>query len=778
VRSQVKASSVGSTGGSGNSRGRIRNAFAGLAGIGGLALVLALFAAPAASAAPWGFEQVTPVDKGAGTVQYVDTFRTAPDGESFLYTANSPFDSIPAESAPQYTRYIGHRGPDKWNNISLDPPFDTGAGSGVAFNIMGVIGSSSNLHYVVVASPIAMTPGATEGGGNLYLRDTRTRELTLVATSPDRTLSAAMQNPQGATGIKFVDGEGKSVLFSTSVPLVEGAPPSMNGNGAGYKWTPEGGVEAVTVLPESEGGDIATGGIGGYNGEDSTRSGIPLSGGADHVYWTKYSENGIEGAYVRSGEETKPVSYSRLPGASTEALPAIVDGISRDGEYAVLHTNPWVPALTADTPEPPFGEWAPTTFVYRYHVTDGSLDYIGTSHAYGTAGVIQMTQDGQTIAFQGEIAQTEDAVEGQPNTYIWRDGELQLATTVGKGSAAASIGGSRQLLSENGRYFTFTDNSKALAEKFDQDNISPACPRESTTEPGTTEPGPCDAVYVYDSEATGDPLQCASCRAPGVPPMGPAGDVLNSNTGMMRMDNHLAQSVANDGTVFFTTRDGLVASDENKLEDVYAYNDGDLRLVSRGVGNSSARFLDATDDGKTVFISTNDPIYPGDNDRAVDIYMTREGAGYPYTAPPVPPVCAGIESCHAGVSGTPTQSSPGSASFEGRGNEQPRSRKGGGVTVIKPRPATGSSGALKVKAPGKGKLTVSGAGVKKATKSVSKAGTYTLKVTLTPAARKALNKSGQTQKTLKIAFKPSQGKASSTTVKLTFKAAAGTKGGR
>jgi hypothetical protein len=158
--------------------------------------------------------------------------------------------------------------------------------------------------------------------------------------------------------------------------------------------------------------------------------------------------------------------------------------------------------------------------------------------------------------------------------------------------------------------------------------------------------------------------------------------------------------------------------------------------------------------------------------------MTREGAGYPYTAPPVPPVCAGIESCHAGVPATPTQSSPGSSSLEGRGNEKPRSRKGGGVTVIKPRPATGNSGALKVKAPGKGKLTVSGAGVKKASKPVSKAGTYTLKVTLTPAARKALEKSGQTQKTLKVSFKPNQGKASSTTVKFTFKASAGKKGGR
>lgn len=751
---------------------RARSAIAALVAL----AIAAIAATPAAADQPWGFEQVTPVDKGGGTVSYVDTFRTAPDGNSFLYTTGAPFDSVPNESAPQYNRYMGHRGPDQWHTVSLDLPFETGPGSGVAYEIMSVAASSSNLRYVVVVSPMAMTPGATEGGGNMYLRDTRTRELTLIATSPDRELISPVYNPQGGLMVKYVDGEGKSVLFTSIAPLVDGAPPSEFGSAVAYKWTPEGGVEAVSVMPDDEGGEIVSGGLGGYISEDSTRNAIPVTGGGDHVYWVKSSSAGIEGAYVRTGDETRPISHSRLPGESTSALPAWIDAVSRDGRYAVFHTNEYGAALTADTPEPPpFGEWAPTTFTYRYDFNDESLDFIGITNSYGNAGVIQMSQDGQTIAFQSEIAQTEDAIEGQPNTYIWHDGDLELVATVQKGSFAASIGGSRQMLSANGRYFTFTDNSTALAEKFDQDNFGSACPLAFTTEPG-----PCDAVYVYDTEATGDPLQCASCRAPGVPPAGPAGDVLNRNTGMMRMDGRITQSVANDGTVFFTTLDQLLPADGNKLEDVYAYRDGDLRLVSRGDGNASSRFLDATDDGKTIFISTDDPIYPGDNDRAVDVYMTREGAGYPYNPPPTPPVCAGLESCRTGVPGTPTQSSAGSASFEGPGNQNPRERKAGAgkVTVLNPRPATGASGVLKVKAPGKGKLTVTGPGVKKTTRSVAKAGTYALKVTLTPQARKALQRSGKTQKKLKVSFKPKQGKAQSTTVKLTFKAPAGKKGGR
>ncbi len=458
-----------------STRGRVVGLVGGY--VTGLVILLAV-AGPAAAAQPWGFEQLTPVDKGAGTVSYVDTFQTAPDGESFLYTTSAPFDSIPSESSPQYTRYLGIRGPEQWNNIPLDPPYDTGTGSGVAYNIQGVIASSNNLRYAVVASPVAMTPGATEGGGNIYLRDTHTRELTLVATSPYRVLSAQLQNPQGELSIQYVGGEGKSVLFSHR-GAVGGRMrrraanrPDFNGFAASYKWTPENGVEAVTVLPESEGGEVVAGYPGGYPGENSTRLAMPETGGAHHIYWGRISQQGYGGVYVRTGDETKPVSYSRLPGASTEPAPAQVDGISRDGEYMVFQTTPFTPGLTEDTPESPNQEFGPTVFVYRYHFSDESLDYVGTTQSYGTAGVIQMSQDGQTIAFQSSLAESEGAEEGKPNYYIWRNGERQFVATVEPGSASASIGSSRQILSANGRYFTFTANAKGLAEKFDQNDLS------------------------------------------------------------------------------------------------------------------------------------------------------------------------------------------------------------------------------------------------------------------------------------------------------------------
>ena len=85
--------------------------------------------------------------------------------------------------------------------------------------------------------------------------------------------------------------------------------------------------------------------------------------------------------------------------------------------------------------------------------------------------------------------------------------------------------------------------------------------------------------------------------------------------------------VSNDGTVIFTTFDGLVAEDGNGLKDVYAYRDGVVRLVSRAMPGYSSRFLEASVDGKAIFFSTDDPISPTDTDKSVDVYVTRVGCG-------------------------------------------------------------------------------------------------------------------------------------------------------
>jgi hypothetical protein len=766
LRRPAKASSAGSVEGSGNSRGRFRRALAALAGTASLALAMALVAAPAASAAPWGFEQVTPPVKGAGALSNLDTFRTSPDGNSFLYTTNSEFSSVPVESQPLYVRYIGHRGADKWTNRALDAPYDRGVGSGAtAPAFMSVLASSYNLRYVIVSSTIALTPGATEGGTNLYMRDTVSGEDRLIATHPNPKSSLQFSSTYGTQGISYVAPDGQSALFNSSMGMTPDGyecGEELNCSGSLYSWTASGGIEVASLLPAAEGG-ISIKDAGGLNpGENGPRESMPYTNGLDYIYFTQYAELNLRGIFVRTGDVTEPVSYSRITNDKSDLEPANIMATSDGGRYLLLQTMLGGDPLTADSPSG--GEDTSRKYLYRYDALNPEdLTYVGMIG--GNVGALQMSRDGQTVAFQSSRALLPGAVEEEANLYIWRDGELQL----GAPSYGSTFAAKLSALSENGRYFAFTSNALSLLNEFGQSVSSPAC----RPLPFGEGDGPCDQVYVFDADATSNQLQCASCREDGAPQLGIAGVPTSGNDGAARLDAHLPQLVANDGTVFFATKDPVLDSDKNKLEDVYAYKDGEVRLLSRALQGLSSRFLDATTDGKSVFISTDDPIAPTDIDRMFDVYLTREGAGFPYTSPPAIPPCDGLETCRDGVPPALAPASPGSAFFNGRGNAKGDSKaRKQKVSVAKAKAAVGPTASLSVKAPGKGTLKLSGNGVKTATKSVAKAATYRLKATLTGAAKRALEKSGQLKKKVKVTFTPRQGKPSSVTIQVTYKAAA------
>jgi hypothetical protein len=760
------------TGGVGPSRrgGAIRRTLA-------LASTTAVFAgligASSAVAADWGYEQVTPVNKGGGAISYVDTFRTSPDGNSFLYTTNSEFTTLPSEGQPMYMRYLGSRGPDSWSNRSLDPPYDAGAGSGAAFNIMGVTRSSYGLDHTIMASTVAVTPGAIEGGGNVYLRNSRTGEYTLVAADENRVLSQLFTTNYGASSSQWVAPDGQATIFSSPLALVPGAPDNSENvtqGGAAYSWTAEDGLEALSVLPESEGGEIVPFASWGAGNETGPRESTPRHNGLDHFYFSPLIEYDIRGAYERTEGVTYPISYSRVTGDQSVLEQAYVLSTSDNGEYMLFQTKNNTP-LTADTPpgtEVGEGETylGPASFLYRYTQADKSIEYVGTVNGY--SGAFQMTQDGQTVGFQSNAKLTEDAIAGEPNIYLWRDGELQLIATPEASSSGASTASGMRVLSENGRYAVFADNSARLANQFDQENVSEKCP------PAFGEgPGPCSQVFLFDAEATGEQLSCVSCRPDGAAPNGNSGDPITGNSAHARMDEHQMQTAANDGTAFFTTLDGLLPEDGNELEDVYAYKDGELRLLSRARMGMASRFLDATYDGKTVFFATNDPVVGTDTDRAYDVYMTREGAGYPFNAVvPVPP-CDALEACR-GVSSAPPASAPsGSAFFEGRSNPSTAA----GVVKLAKMATRGPVATLRVKVSGKGRLTATGKGLKKAARATRKAAVYKLTVRLSPQAKQALSRKGKLRKKVRVTFKPSEGRASSVTRTLTFQAPSTGKGG-
>jgi hypothetical protein len=741
-------------------------------------------ALPAHAAEPWGFEQVTPVNKGAGAVHPIDTFQASPDGNGFLMTATGSFDAAPAESVPLYVRYMASRGADGWSSRPLDPPSDPIPPSNIAV-VMQTLGASADASHVMVVSTRALTPDAPADGYHLYIRNTATGAYTLVASNDNSQFALQFVANLGQGNVLYVGSDGRSALFTSRVPLVPGAPDGTvdtSIRGGLYKWTAEDGVEVVSVLPESEGGgmpEIADA-VGGGDSDSSIRNPLPDRDGLDHVY---FSDRGSSKVYVRSGDQTKAVSVSRIPGADSEPVSAKVWATGRGGRYMLFSSYSPLPGqggvpLTPDTPTDIVG-WSAGSFLYRYDAVEDSLAYVGATQQLPlTPDPVQMTQDGQTVAFWSRLALTPGAYEPDEldetqNLYVWRDGALRFVAKADAGSAPTNTAGYLRVLSAGGRYLAFTDNSTgpmSAAERtganLGEPSSDPGCRRDMGG--GVYQDLECPQVFVFDADANdgAGKLQCASCRSDGGAARGPAGDPTTTNPGHVRMDWRQMQTVADDGTVFFTASDDLVAADSNGYGDVYAYRDGEQWLLSRAGQGVSARFLDATPDGKSVFFATNDAIASTDTDRAVDVYLTRAGAGFPFTPPVVVPPCSSSECRDPLAAVGPLLAPIGSLTFTAPADRRARATT---VRVSKLKAVTGARAVLRVRVPSAGSIRVFGPTVRNATKRTGRAATYRVPVTLSAKARKALAKRGTVKVRVRVAFRATGGESTRRAVMVTFK---------
>ena len=77
---------------------------------------------------------------------------------------------------------------------------------------------------------------------------------------------------------------------------------------------------------------------------------------------------------------------------------------------------------------------------------------------------------------------------------------------------------------------------------------------------------------------------------------------------------------------------------------------------------------------------------------------------------------------------------------------------------------------LTVRVPGAGRITVTGAEIKNASRRVGKAGSYRLTVRLTARAIKRLKARRQLRISAKVAYRPASGRAQTATVAVELKA--------
>jgi hypothetical protein len=302
--------------------------------------------------------------------------------------------------------------------------------------------------------------------------------------------------------------------------------------------------------------------------------------------------------------------------------------------------------------------------------------------------------------------QGEGAVAGQPNLYYWQEGQgtrfiagLSEADDLVWGADISSAGFAERIsanVSPNGRFLAFTSERSLTGQ-----------------ENRNAEDRPVTEVFLYDSEAQTGRLFCVSCSPSGTAAAGqrlagqanfppdPAGLWAKrwvaatlpeaSMTETVGRSLYRSRSVLDNGRVYFNSVDPLLPADSNGQWDVYQYQPvglgscetdtngaaaarsggGCVSLVSSGVSNGNAGFLDATPDGSDVFFLTRGRLSVLDVDNEVDVYDARVN-GIPAVLRPIQE-CAG-EACQAAAS-PPNDPTPASESF--RGAETPRNcRKG------------------------------------------------------------------------------------------------------
>jgi hypothetical protein len=138
-------------------------------------------------------------------------------------------------------------------------------------------------------------------------------------------------------------------------------------------------------------------------------------------------------------------------------------------------------------------------------------------------------------------------------------------------------------------------------------------------------------IYRYDSVT--DTLRCPSCA--------PSGAVPSTDTSLPLH----GLALADDGRVFFTSRESYALRDTNDKADAYEWNNGTSQLISTGIGPHDSGLVTVSADGTNAFFFTRDTLVPGDaNGSAVKIYVARAGGGFLFDPPSQP--CAASDECH------------------------------------------------------------------------------------------------------------------------------------
>jgi hypothetical protein len=611
----------------------------------------------------------------------------AGSGESITYTSWTSFGA--AEGAFAASQYLSKRTASGWATANTSP-------FGFVANPLfpPYIGFTPDLRYgAFKTTEPALTADCRKGSEDMYLRDNETGEL--------RCLS-----PETPGGPEFACLIYAGASADASRVFVAGRP--EGGKTFTYRLyeLTAGGVQPIGILP---GGELAPATEGTAFGPSASSSGTEncgvtrtrlnsaISRDGSKVFWT-YAPADLSKPtqlFVRvNGEETIQLDAKQAGG--TKANAGIFMTASADGSVAYFTDTGRLIAGSKANPgsgvEDP-GE--PDLYRYELGKAKPLTDLTKGAVAGNVQGVVGASEDGSYLYFvakaalSGEEANArgQKAKEGANNLYLYHEDKPTFIATL---SVEDRLDWSRNprflkaRVSPDGKHLAFLSIEAQQLAGYDNARAEGEPCEYLLSENSAELVGSplCAQAFLYDAES--GELTCASCNPSGARPLGPA--VLPGWINGFEGPRYLSD----DGQrFFFESLDALTPGDENGKLDVYEFEQagagscseanptfapssgGCLFAVSSGKSQDESFLIDASNDGRDVFLSTREQLTGWDVNENFDIYDYREGGGFP--EPQSVPQCAGEAGCKPPPSSPPAFVAP--PRIEGPGNSPAKAKK-------------------------------------------------------------------------------------------------------
>jgi len=668
------------------------------------------------------YEQVTPVDKyGTNAEGAPHLVRAAIDGGSISFIEQGAFPG--AEGAQDFGTYLASRGAEGWTTQGLLPPPTTGVEG-------RVVGQSEDLKYAYVTNVV---PGSAplSSTTSFYQRDNSTRRLTLIGPTkgyPPKIVAISANDSkllfeceaqltpgaiEGGRNLYLWD-QATGTLHLAGVLNAEGlegeAPPA--GAVAGpYAW-------AVQKNPTKTGGTA--------NGYYSTNA---LFANGEGVYFTALGSGKL---YLRL-HPTAPQSELDDEGECTEAQAACTVEVSASqattpdplGEKpAAFYT-----ASSEDSPVVFFGSQGKLTDdattgpqdkgndLYRYEVEAGTLTDLtpdanpSDPNGAEVQGVLGASADGSRLYFvangvlgdgagngatRGNCAVLPNpGVQYECNLYLWEaDGGIKFIERLSAELTPGKEFSDQANWAPSALSLPFFEQRQARVSS-DGKTLVFRSQRQLTAYENKGVP----EFYRYHVRSG---LHCLTCVPAGSAPVAAPTlfsiNAFNQPVGVVRTG--LTRNLSGDGgRFFFETGDKLVAADTNgdlacpdaqvsntgqlvpRCQDVYEWeapgtgtctassssyassSDGCLYLISTGTSTEPSFFGGADGKGEDAFFYTSQRLVGQDKDELFDIYDARVGGGLAGQNPAPPNPCLERASCQGPSTAAPPSQAAGTAGF-------------------------------------------------------------------------------------------------------------------